>query len=132
MRILGFSKAWPKLNNELMFTTFRYPRRDRDWEIGEVVQVVLKPRAKERQPLGIARILRKDRKDLDKMVNSFPPNDAATCITQAEALADGFPGFLGGGDVKAMRRFIRQPGRNPLIHKLTLGWIEKINGETTT
>jgi len=57
MRILGFSKKWAKLNNKLLFTTFRFPRKDKDWEIEEVVQIVYKPRSKEREPLGIARII---------------------------------------------------------------------------
>ena len=60
MRIMGFQKQWvnqltgkPKLSEE-EFTTFRWPRRDRDWEVGETVRVVMNPRTKERIPLGEA------------------------------------------------------------------------------
>ena len=48
MRILCFSKKWGKLNkqwfspNLLTFTTFRFPRRDRDWEVEEVVQPIVR------------------------------------------------------------------------------------------
>lgn len=66
MRILGFSQKWHKLNNGILFTTFRFPRKDKDWEIEEVVQIVYKPRSKQREPLGIARIIRKEPKDLNK------------------------------------------------------------------
>jgi len=56
MRILGFERHWPKLDEET-FSTFRYPRRDTDWLIGERVQVVIKPRSKDRQPLLCAEII---------------------------------------------------------------------------
>lgn len=56
MRILGFEKHWPKLDDET-FSTFRYPRRDTDWIVGERVQVVIKPRSKGRQPLLCAEII---------------------------------------------------------------------------
>lgn len=45
MRILGFSKHWAKLDNP-EFTTFRFPRKDKDWQIGETVKIVIKPRSK--------------------------------------------------------------------------------------
>jgi len=51
MRILGVSKKWDKLKNEMLFTTFRFPRKDRDWAVEEVVQLVYKPRSKEREIL---------------------------------------------------------------------------------
>lgn len=66
MRILGFSrKDWINYLNgnwkreEEIFTTFRFTRRDRDWEVGELVQIVIKPRTKGREPLGIAKIVSK-------------------------------------------------------------------------
>lgn len=55
MRVLGFQKYWPKLDDET-FTTFRYPRRDKDWQVGELVQIFIKPRSKERRFLGCAKI----------------------------------------------------------------------------
>ena len=33
------------------------PRRDEDWDIGESVQVVVNPRSKKREPLGVAMII---------------------------------------------------------------------------
>lgn len=45
MRILGFSKKWDKLNQP-EFTTFRFPRKDKDWQVDERVRIVYKPRSK--------------------------------------------------------------------------------------
>ena len=130
MRILGFSKKWDKLNKPWYardihtFTTFRYPRRDRDWEVEEVVQVVYKPRTKEHEPLGIARIIRKEERDLSKKYSDYlvsPPD----LITTSDAEEDGFTGRHGGGDVEAMIDYIKDWGRPPMINKLTLYWIRK-------
>ena len=64
MRILGFSKHWEKLNND-EFTTFRFPREDKDWEIGERVQVFYKPRSsKNKQYLGVAEICNKEERPM--------------------------------------------------------------------
>jgi len=135
MRILGFSKKWDKLDKDWYardihtFTTFRYPRRDRDWEVEEVVQVVYKPRSKEREPLGIARIIRIQPKDMSKQYNHYlvsPPD----LIIASEAEEDGFTGRHGGGDVKAMIEFIKdwkRPDPNK-VNKLVLYWIERFNG----
>ena len=90
MRILGFMKHWPKLDQEV-FTTFRYPRLDKDWEIGEEVKVVIKPRCKGGgEILGIARIIGKEQKELD---SSF--SDVAPLVTDTEAIADGFEDVAG-------------------------------------
>jgi hypothetical protein len=76
MRILGFQKKWAKLSDP-EFTTFRYPRADKDWQKGEEVQVVIKPRSKSRKPLGNARIIK---------VEYIQMGD----ITDAMARRDGF------------------------------------------
>jgi len=141
MRILGFSKKWDKLNKQWFardlhtFTTFRYPRRDRDWEVEEVVQVVYKPRSKEREPLGIARIIRKQPKDMSKEYWSYHPGSLVLrsdneCILPSEAEEDGFTGRHGGGDVKAMIEFIKDWKRPEpdKINKLVIYWIERFNG----
>ena len=63
MRILGFSTKWDKLDNDLLFTTFRFARKDapkgRDWAVEEAVQIYYKPRSPRREFLGVARIIRK-------------------------------------------------------------------------
>ena len=65
MRILGFSEKWAKLL-EGTFTTFRLERRDTDWQVGEVVQVVYKPRRKGGgEKLGVAKIVDKARRYLE-------------------------------------------------------------------
>lgn len=83
MRILGFSKKWDKLK-QTEFTTFRFPRKDKDWQIGEQVQIVYKPRSKERELLGIATIVNKE----PKLV--FSGNDPTLAIGDQAAREDGF------------------------------------------
>ena len=132
MRILGFNKKWTKLNNEILFTTFRFPRKDKDWQVEEVVQIVYKPRSKEREPLGVARIIRKQPKDLNKRFRYYTggwiePNTPDT-ITPNEAEDDGFTGIHGGGDLEKMRQFFidtygYSKCKEP-INKLTLYWVE--------
>ena len=129
MRILGVSKTWPKLKNDL-WTTYRFPRKDRDWGIEEVVQVVYKPRSKEREVIGIARIIRKEPKDLNKQYFYYPgigDYNTPETITPSEAEEDGFTGMHGGGDTEKMRRwFIDTYGYSKckeLINKLTLYWL---------
>jgi hypothetical protein len=132
MRIIGFSQHWEKLNNDILFTTFRYPRKDKDWQVEETVQVVYKPRSKERKPLGIARIIRKDIKNTSKEWSYYPypsmPN-TPDMITPEEAKEDGFTGNFGGGDIDKLKRWIRQAGEHSFsenkVNKLTLYWIER-------
>jgi len=134
MRELGFSKKWNKLDSEILFTTFRFPRKDKDWQVEEVVKIVYKPRSKEREVLGVACIIRKDVKDLNKQFHYyvggyFTPNTPDT-ITPNEAEDDGFTGIHGGGDTEKMRRFFidtysYSKCKEP-INKLTLYWIERV------
>ena len=130
MRELGFSKMWDKLNNEILFTTFRFPRKDKDWQIEEGVKIVYKPRSKEREVLGIARIIRKQPKDLNKRWSyyaSFSQPNTPDMITPSEADEDGFTGMHGGGDTEKMRRFFidtygYSKCKEP-INRLTLYWV---------
>lgn len=138
VRILGFNKKWAKLNNDILFTTFRFPRKDKDWQIEEVAQIVYKPRSKEREVLGVARIIRKEPKDLNKRFSYFPlpsiPN-TPDMITPNEAEYDGFTGMHGGGDIDKMRRFFYDTYGytkcEERINKLTLYWIEKLEAKWT-
>lgn len=84
MRILGFAKHWPKLNKD-KFTTFRYPRRDRDWQIGEKVQVVIKPRSKDKVWLGVAEIIAKEKRNV-----SWKKMEGVRNLAFEEAIDDGF------------------------------------------
>jgi len=87
MRILGFSRKWDKLKNDT-FTTFRFKRRDADWFVGEVVQVVYKPRSKKRDILGTAEIICKEPRGIVQEYNLDAPK-----ITEQEAKEDGFTDF---------------------------------------
>ena len=140
MRILGFSEHWQKLNNDLLFTTFRFARKDankgRDWAAEETVQIFYKPRSPKREFLGIARIIRKEPKDLKKRFTYWQalgnPSGTNTpdTITPDEAENDGFVGNHGGGDIEAMRDYFHKTygwakcDSEP-IYKLTLYWISK-------
>lgn len=123
MRILGFSKKeWINyLTGSLKlgedeFTTFRFPRRDRDWEVGELVQVIYKPRRKGGgEKLGVAEIIGKELKRWTETISK------GEFISTNEALADGFLGIFPMyfwmektyGD-----RILNEP-----MNKLTLRWI---------
>ena len=100
MRILGFSKDWPKLKKPI-HTTFRYPRVDKDWQEGEIVQEVYKPRSKERKVLQTAKIVRKD----DKYWIG---------ISEAEAIEDGFESTF------EMWLYLKKPQPHEVFNKLTL------------
>ena len=102
MRILGFSKKdWinyhtgkPKLQ-EPEFTTFRFRRRDKDWTVGELVQVVYKPRRKGGgEYLGVAQILGSERRWVlnadDGELKHYGDYFAVRAVTEDEAIADGF------------------------------------------
>ena len=117
MRILGFQKLdWMNFDTHhpkllyVTFTTFRLARRDRDWEFGEVVRVVLKPRTKERLILGEAEIIQKAPKE------KFGIGE--TRITDVEARADGFR------EIWDLERFLffRRNRDNRTANKITLRW----------
>lgn len=87
MRILGFSKRWDKLNYPV-FTTFRFPRRDKDWFVGELVQIVYKPRSKQREVLGFAEIERRE----PRAMAWHGDKTGLPKVHNEEAIEDGFRG----------------------------------------
>lgn len=106
MRPLGFCKEWTKLSQP-EFTTFRWPRKDRDWQEGEMAQVVIHPRQKGGgKKLGPAIILRKEPKTIG-------------IITEIEAIADGFC------SIYEMSGFLGEPDIHRVINKLTIRWVSK-------
>ena len=117
MRILGFSRKWDKLNNK-EFTTFRYPRGDKDWQIGEEVQVVFQPRRKGGgEKLGTAKIIKKEGRELSPFFA-----DELQLVSYAEAVADGFPSGL----EEMVAYMEKQYGLDYIscMNKLTLKWLE--------
>lgn len=114
MRIIGFSIEWEKLHLELPvedrpdFTSFRFERRDKDWQVGEQVQVFYKPRSKIlRRPLGNAMIVTKEPKSI-------------TEVTFFEAIQDGFDSHA-----EMVKWFLRAHQPVQLVrqlYKLTLRW----------
>ena len=114
MRIMGFSIDWPKLKQR-QFTTFRFQRKDKDWQVGELVQVKVKPRSKGGgEHKGVAVIVGKASKDIihDKK-----------CITPVEAVEDGFP----GGIPEMWRWLLKAHTPEQLVrplNKLTLEWVK--------
>ena len=130
MRIFGFSRKWDKLNQS-EFTTFRFPRRDKDWAIGEEVQLVYHPRSKDREILGIAQIV-----NIEKRAMAWHGDMTGEVkVTDAEAIEDGFDNTVGitGGAYFSMWEFLWEyyGGRRLLkepMNKITLRQI-RFRGE---
>lgn len=114
MRILGFSEMWPKLLQG-EFTTFRFPRKDKDWYVGEEVQIVYKPRSKEREMLGVAVVIGRARRQM-----LYPV--AVLNVYLEEAIADGF-----NNSEEMEHWLIKTYGEKRLtaepMNKLTLKWM---------
>lgn len=115
MRNISFTKMWDKLKQP-QFTTFRFPRRDKDWYHGEEVQVFFKNRSPNREKLGNAKIVNVEpRRILSSVPNNIPR------ISDEEAKADGFENF------EDMKNWLNKTyGGMKIghtINKLTLRWI---------
>ncbi len=117
MRILGFSKVdWRNYEThqdskmlQPEFTTWRWPRKDRDWAVGEVVSVVVRTRSPHRLILGEAEISANESVDIYR-------------ITDIDARTDGFPK---AGDLQhylMMERITRGLGL-VIPNRLTLRWL---------
>ena len=117
MRILGFSKKWTKLQNK-EFTTFRFPRRDADWAIGEVVQIVYKPRSKERETLGLAEIMDKELRNM----TSYWGEEGIQLVTNNEVIRDGFTNWEEMFDWLSKAYGLPRLATEPM-NKLTLRWL---------
>lgn len=123
MRILGFSKIWPKLTEGWEFTTFRMPRTDKDWHPKEVVQIVLKPRSKERVILGTAEIRKVETRQLPRQMINLALQHGVPVITDSEAKVDGF------ADTREMYLWmLRSHGHDDRfmfcpLNKLSLKWV---------
>jgi len=115
MRILGVEQKWSKLRHG-KFTTFRFERKDKDWEVDEEVRVVYKPRSKDREMLGIAMIIDKEHRQF----SAARPDEG---ITIGEAQADGFSGYPDMA-VWFFKRYGKRIIDEP-INKLTLKWMCK-------
>jgi len=117
MRILGFTERWDKLQRD-KFTTFRFPRKDKDWEIGEVVRVVFKPRSKDRQILGMAKIVGRESRQMLY-------HHALLNVSSQEAVLDGF-NDPEGMECWLVKTYGLQRLYNEPMNKLTLQWVEPI------
>ena len=120
MRILGFSKKWPKLQQSV-FTTFRFTRRDRDWQVGKLVQVVIKPRTPSLEVLGPAEIIGKE----PRWIFSAKKPRGAKMLTRREAIIDGHKNYFDMAmwlsDTHGHSRLVNEP-----MNKLTL---RRVKGE---
>ena len=126
MRIISFSRKWDKLK-QAEFTTFRFTRKDKDWQVGEQVQVYYKNRSVNRERLGEALIISKE----PRAMGMFGDKTGCQHITNDEAVADGFPDvevkhgyffmweFL--WDYYGAERLLNEP-----MNKLTLKWMSTI------
>lgn len=84
-RVIGFTKKWDKLYTP-EFTTFRFKRKDKPLEVGELVQIVYHPRSKDREIIGKALIKRIDAYCFRPTIGYLYPSDE-------DAIADGFDGL---------------------------------------
>ncbi len=123
MRIMSFSKKWGKLSQP-EFTTFRFPRKDKDWYVGETVQVYFKSRSPQHEKLFDAEIITKEKRAMAKH------GDKTGCqlVTNDEAIADGFPyGYFSMWeflwDYYGGKRLLDEP-----INKLTLRRVARTEG----
>ena len=118
MRILGFSKVdWRNYitgqDSKMLqpeFTTWRWPRKDKDWGIGEVVSAVVRPRSPHRLILGEAVIVTIEGKD-------------KYAITDDEARADGFDYGWKLTSYLDRERYARKIDYATNVHKITLRWL---------
>ena len=88
MRILGFSERWWKLYHD-EFTTFRFQRKDKDWQVEEIVQIVYKPRSPERAMLGVAEIVAKEPRWIARQIG-YRHFEGVAAVSSQEAKEDGF------------------------------------------
>lgn len=124
MREMSFSQLWPKLAQD-KFTTFRLPRRDKDWEVGEQVRIMFKGRTKMRSILGSAKIIGKAPRAVPLAFRWVDLNNVRQTevppVTVAEARQDGF------GSVKDMAIWVTLKHRTVkddvlVMNRLVLEW----------
>ena len=119
MRILSFQRInWPNhitgVSSKLQadeFTTWRWPRKDKDWHIGEEVTIVIRSRQKDRVVLGTAVIVNVEmRHCID--------------ITDKEARADGFKEAfeLVKHLIPDTNKYIDFKLGKDIVNKITLRW----------
>ena len=115
MRIISFSKKWDKLQ-QLEFTTFRFFRKDKNWYIGETVQVFFKNRSPQREKLGVAEIIKMELRKIATSFKQYRP-------TEREAQEDGFTSLLDMNNYFRKTygsRIFKEP-----VNKLTLRWVKR-------
>jgi hypothetical protein len=119
MRTMGFVAKWPKLKCD-QFTTFRFARKDKDWSVGEMVNVVVRPRSKYRENLGVAVITEKASRFMAWQSSTL----AERRVTKEEAIEDGFGSYYQMWDF-----LVEMYGKEKLLmepmNKLTLRWVER-------
>ena len=120
MRRMGFSSLWPDQSGKSKLaedevTTLRFPRRDKDWLLGETVLVVYRPRH-DNVVLGMAIIRLKEPRSLSQEM-------ATTGIplpTEEEAVQDGFQHL--GGMLTWFWKVYRDRVMQEAANKLTIRW----------
>ena len=120
MRELGVSVMWPKLKQD-EWTTFRPPRKDRDWQVGEMVRIVFHPRGRDRKVLGTAQITGKSLRIL--MPGEIARQAGISPISHAEAQEDGFAGVAEMG--QWMRERYGSESLYKPMNRLAIWWQER-------
>ena len=101
------------------FSTFRYPRGDKDWYVGEQVQVFFNSRSPQREKLGIAQLIMIEDRELDPWSSK---QSVIALITDKEAFEDGFP----GGRMEMIEYMEKTYGCDYIsrFHKIILRWLK--------
>jgi hypothetical protein len=103
------------------FTTFRWPRRDsKNYRVGELLQVVIKPRSNQRRPMGVVVVVKQEE------LRSFW--SGGNCITDEMARQDGFR--YATELVCYLNKERPSPSQRPaIVYRYTLKWIYRLSSD---
>jgi hypothetical protein len=88
---MNYDTGRMKLQEEV-FTTFRFPRKDLDWKLGERVLVVIRTRSPDRDDIGLAEIIAVEPRALARLGNRVP-ECIPPRVVDIECLRDGFQSY---------------------------------------
>jgi hypothetical protein len=109
---MGGVERKPKLEC-LSFVTFRLPRVDKDWMVGEILEVVIQRIGDKKYPLGQAEIIYMDRKERREYYGEFS-------ISDEDAQHEG---YKSSWELSKKLFYARKAGQVPTFaYKLTLEW----------
>ena len=104
-----------RLFNE-QFVTYKRTRNDKDWQVGEIVNITLSPVAKPHIQLGVAKIISIDKKSTNHYMYT-----ETTDLSGEELRYEGFDNFQ---NWNFMHKFFKDSRHDvKTFNKITLQWI---------